>query len=603
MKNIYIEPDEEIISVVDRLMQTKSSQINIVIPAGAQLWQSSINLRLLKREADALGNEVVLVVPDDFCAEMSEKAGFPFKKEKDFSIELSEQKEAQETLEADFASAEKFLPKKEEEKKKASEKDMIKILIDDLETNRKMRSGGLEDNFFQKKQEKPQGTLAKHKDSEKRVADIVNPDFSKKEGFFKDGFFKKKKKDSPTSKNPPEIVRLGENRSAFSGRSEKSKWPKAVIGLAVVSFVFAGVLAYLTLPKAEITLFPYSEEIEFSLLGSGAKDVSSVDSSLNEIPLQEISIKETGQKEFPATGEEQLERKARGTITIYNEYSSSPQTLVATTRFASPEGKIFRIFEKVIVPGASINEGKIVASSIEVEVVADQPGEEYNIEPSNFTIPGFKGTAKYSGFYGKSEASMSGGSTKKVKIILEKDIEEAKKSLSEDLVEAAKGTFQEQIPDHLQIIDQAVKEETEIVSLSAEAGDQAEKAILELEATAQALLYNPSDISQLIEAELAEQISEERMSLSETRKVDWQEIEIDWEKKEANFTLEVRQRIASEIDIAQLKSDLAGKNETEVRRYLVSRPEIESAQIMFWPFWVKRIPLQQDRIEIKIKEN
>ena len=46
MKNIYIEQDEEIISVVDKLIESKNSSINLFIPSGAQIWQSSINLKL-----------------------------------------------------------------------------------------------------------------------------------------------------------------------------------------------------------------------------------------------------------------------------------------------------------------------------------------------------------------------------------------------------------------------------------------------------------------------------------------------------------------------------------------------------------------------------
>ena len=42
---------------------------------------------------------------------------------------------------------------------------------------------------------------------------------------------------------------------------------------------------------------------------------------------------------FPASGEQNVSLKAQGTITIYNAYSSSPQSLVATTRFVTPAGE------------------------------------------------------------------------------------------------------------------------------------------------------------------------------------------------------------------------------------------------------------------------
>jgi len=46
---------------------------------------------------------------------------------------------------------------------------------------------------------------------------------------------------------------------------------------------------------------------------------------------------------------------------------------------------------------------------------------------------------------------------------------------------------------------------------------------------------------------------------------------------------------------------LAGKDEIEVRKYLSSLSEIEGARVIFWPFWVKRIPKNKDKIKITIE--
>ena len=65
-----------------------------------------------------------------------------------------------------------------------------------------------------------------------------------------------------------------------------------------------------------------------------------------------------------------MSQKAQGTLTIYNAYSSAPQTLVATTRFVTPDGKIFRLTNEVTVPGAKITNGQIVPSSINAPIAA-----------------------------------------------------------------------------------------------------------------------------------------------------------------------------------------------------------------------------------------
>ena len=86
----------------------------------------------------------------------------------------------------------------------------------------------------------------------------------------------------------------------------------------------------------------------------------------------------------------EVAQKSKGKITVYNEYGSSPQILIATTRFQSVEGLIFRTLKTISVPGARVENGKTIAGAIDVEVIADKAGQVYNVAPGKFTIPAFK---------------------------------------------------------------------------------------------------------------------------------------------------------------------------------------------------------------------
>src|SRR5208337_1616852 len=104
------------------------------------------------------------------------------------------------------------------------------------------------------------------------------------------------------------------------------------------------------------------------------KAASQINAAQNIIPAQVFLVPKNFTESFPASGEQNVSLKAQGTITIYNAYSSSQQTLVAATRFVTPAGKIFRLVNSVVVPGAAVTNGQIVPSSIAVPVVADQVG-------------------------------------------------------------------------------------------------------------------------------------------------------------------------------------------------------------------------------------
>ncbi|MFH1671217.1 MAG: hypothetical protein ABH889_00345 [Candidatus Portnoybacteria bacterium] len=600
-KNIFIEPNEEIVSVIDRLVQSKSREVSLVVPRGAQIWQSSINLKLLKREADNLNKEVTLIVSDNSEREAAEGIGFLVKKEKDFPVQFAQ---AGPIKRREEPKATKAIPLSE--RKLDKDKDnMIDLLVEGMESDRgKIQAdslageGGEEDEIIARLIKSGGGP-------ERRMADIVNPE-KVKVNFFRKRLLGEKEKERPGEKvkieqktedvvlSRVEPVRTIEGGSGF-------KWSKFLAFFIILAVIISGIVAYLVLPSTEIIITPKIEERKFDLSLIGTVSISRIDEILNRLPLQEIKVVKSDSQEFVATGEKQLNEKARGMITVYNEYSSSDQALVATTRFESPDGKVFRISKNITVPGAKIEEGQIIASSIDVEVIADQPGSDYNIGPTNFTIPGFAGSPKFASFYGKSKESMSGGSIEKVKVVTADDIKQGEKILIDRLKADVDGSLEEQIPGDLKILEGGLKEEVADISSTIEEGDPADKFNLSVDMVVRALLYKEEDLKDLIDLNLIAQIEDDKRPLSDTQKVKWEDPLIDWNKGEAQLSLEVQEGLAFKIDAEKIKNELVGKKEVDVRKYLASQPEIEKAKVNFWPFWVKKIPKQEKKIKITVE--
>ncbi len=74
---IYLEKDDEITSVVDKLKRTEGSSLDIVIPKESLMLQSVINLKLLKRQAESLGKEITIVTQDKVGTKLAEQIGIP----------------------------------------------------------------------------------------------------------------------------------------------------------------------------------------------------------------------------------------------------------------------------------------------------------------------------------------------------------------------------------------------------------------------------------------------------------------------------------------------------------------------------------------------
>ncbi|MBM2820275.1 MAG: hypothetical protein HW405_35 [Candidatus Berkelbacteria bacterium] len=72
---IYLESDEEITTVIDKIKQSKSNNLLLVIPREATILQSVVNLKLLLKEARNLSKEIALVTSDKIGRNLASQVG------------------------------------------------------------------------------------------------------------------------------------------------------------------------------------------------------------------------------------------------------------------------------------------------------------------------------------------------------------------------------------------------------------------------------------------------------------------------------------------------------------------------------------------------
>ena len=74
-KTLYIDIDEEITSIIDRMRKAEAREVIIVAPKNAMLLQSIVNLKLLKKEADRRKKQLLIITQDKIGKKLIEKAG------------------------------------------------------------------------------------------------------------------------------------------------------------------------------------------------------------------------------------------------------------------------------------------------------------------------------------------------------------------------------------------------------------------------------------------------------------------------------------------------------------------------------------------------
>lgn len=394
------------------------------------------------------------------------------------------------------------------------------------------------------------------------------------------------------------------NRKLKQKKSSKKDPLKSAIGFGFLACLLgiAFWLGVFVLPKATIALElqKYPAEVnEQALISINTPEVRT--GNVIVVPGEILKAAKNVEMSFPTTGKADSKRYAEGKLTIYNAYGKDSQTLVATTRFETPDGKIFRLKDNVKISGAAIIDGKIKPSQIDVWVKADKPGPEYNIGPiSKWTIPGFKSDPKrFEGFYGFSSGFMRGGVVGEQAAPTEVEITEAKKKIRESLLNALKGETAVLLTDNFEVLSG-----TTAFEIKREDVYPSEN--------------NPKDFSVFMEAELRQFVFDKEMMrnalIERSRKSLSEEFDlrvksfvfqyenplVDLSKGEISLSVKGNAIFESDINTDVLKSELLGKSEEQVKEAVFKLPGLDKARVSLWPFWVKKVPQDIKKVEVKV---
>lgn len=439
--------------------------------------------------------------------------------------------------------------------------------------------------------------------------DSVNPFFAKSRRQFSDIIVPRGAAPDKTGVSKPpakkrETVKAEAEPSArFS--SPKTSLPKFVgkvlkYGLAGLLVILLAFIIIKVLPRAKVNIITKKAGWEYKNSVAVDKNLANVLTAGEvKIPGQLFFQKKNLSLPFPATGKKQVEKQATGAIIIYNAYSSDPQPLVKRTRFVTPDGKLYRLTQGVTVPGAKIADGKIVPSSLEAEVAADKPGPEYNIGPvERFSIPGFKGSPKYEAFYGESKGSMAGGFIGEVAYPLSEDIKKAKEETAKQLEDALRVLLAAQIPEDFKIMEGAGQFAVTEQDIMTEVDQDGNFSAL-VEGEMSVLTFREADLREALTDKGKNAVggdfdikSQELKYLGQAR--------ADFNDGTMSFPIEFAAVFAPKMDIDDLKRQIKGKSELDLKALIFSLPDVESAQISLWPFWVQKVPNRERKIKISV---
>lgn len=370
----------------------------------------------------------------------------------------------------------------------------------------------------------------------------------------------------------------------------RPRFPYAtLLGALIVVAISVGALFYFSTAKVSVTPNSVSAAVENNFTAT---------KSTGALPYEIIAAEKIASQSVKSTGSENVTANASGKLTIYNA-QSSPQRLVANTRFASPAGLIFRIRSAVTVPAGSAS----APGSIEVTVYADQPGSTYNIGPSSFTVPGFAGTPQETTVYGRSTAAMTGGASGSMPVTDAATRAQAEESLKTALAPDLEQSLAAQIPAGYVLVPGSVT--TSYTPLAPEPSNATGMVDVRLQGSMTAAVFPNAALARAIASSVSGLgYQGEQVTLADTGGLALTPAAgvPDPGASTFAFSLSGTAAITYTVDTARIAAAVSGKTRKEAEVVLTNYPEVKTAVIVLRPFWRQTFPQDPASITVVVEE-
>ena len=542
---IYLEPDEEITSIIDKLKSLEHTKtVFLVTPKSANINQSVVNLKILKKEADNLAMDIAIVTPDVVGRNLATQVGIPI-----------------------YETINSMHPLIEPAKEEPNVNDIIEI--DMTEKTSPKPPPGVKVNYYNPQDENPVVSHPNHHQA----------------------------KQEPVTHSMVSPISMDRYQSPqFSRPKVAKKWlPKLIIFLVLIITGFT--LFYLYYPKATVNIIvksePVSEKIEISV-DTSAKTTSSDGKT---IPGEIIRAEKETTKEFNATGKKDIGEKAKGKVTFSNGAGTVTDLKSGTQIEAN--GLVFVTTENISIPAAtaSVDAGGNVVKNPgtkEGAVEALQAGEPYNISATDFSV------VNHSNISAASHNSFSGGTTKQLTVISQKDLDDAQETLKKEIKEQLKIDLANNASGKkYNIVADGIEYRDGSFVADKQAGAETDKFSANMKINAQTIAFYENDYRNAVVKALGVKIpSNKELVLSTNDQIEQGNFSTDFSKGTLKIDGTIKTKLAPKINDEDIKNSIKGQSLLSAENTLRQNTNIASYNIKSNVNWIKKIPSKNGNIII-----
>lgn len=551
---IYIDIDDEITGIINKMQNSDASVVSLVLPKRASVLQSIVNMRLLKRAADENKKTVVLITSEAGLLPLAGAAGVKVAKTLDSTASIPsapDSDDKEETVDEDTAEV------RDTEITAATAGAMAVGALAGLPPKDEVETLELEDD-----------------EAEPNASDdgTMHVDFKKP----------KVKKDAKLKVPNFNKFRL----SLF------------VIGTLLVLMIGGFVYANNVLPKATITINTDAVSVNASINTTLSSTATKVDLATSTIPAKIVSEPKTYTQTATASGKKFTDA-ATGSVTMTAQTCSVPLNKVPDP-VPSGTGISYNGLT-YITQGQSttfLTTGVVGTTCITytalapTKITAQAGGTNYNVSGVSFKVAGRNDVS--------ASGSASGGTDNFLTSLSQADIDAAtakivtndpnvKQDLASQLTKAG------DVPILITLSASAP-----VVTTSAKVGDQVANATVTDVITYTMFGVKDTDLKSLVDNSISSQIDPAKQSiLTEGLSAATYTLQ-NRSDTVAQVTLETSATVGPQLNATLIHKQVLGKKVGDVKSLLAGSPGVTSVDVKLSPFWVTSVPKGSSKVTIVI---
>lgn len=560
---VYVDVDDEITTIIDKMNNADAKVIALVLPKRAAVFQSIVNMKLLKRRAEQANKHLVLITSEAGLMPLAGMAGVY------------------------VAST---LQSKPEVPTAPAGDDLPEDADDEPVT---MGSGSGDDFDAARNATTPVGALAGTSSGAAGINDLPD-DIQELDKAAPAG--------KANGKPSPEMAAMAAGGAAAASSAPKDKKLQVpnffrfrkrlvFIGLGLVALIGLWYVAWFVMPTAAVTIKTRTSDIDANLDIVLDTDATTVDTEELSVPAKIQQQQKNNTQQSPATGTENRGERATGSVTLSLADCSQDSVSIPAGTGLSSGGMTFITQSSATLSSAEIG-GKCRnadfpnVSSDEVTVIAQKGGAGYNIGAASFS-------GAPAGVTAASSAAMTGGTDNIIKIVQQSDIDAAKAKMANN---AEKDTVKSQLQKSLEenglyAIQPTFHVAGSDVTTSVKVGDEAEAVTVSQTITYTMYGTKKADLRKLIEAEAEDKIDKAKQGIIDDGigKAKFTVPE-PGAPPQLKLTMAVTAVAGPQLDVEQVKQGMVGKKSGVVKDAIKTNPGVDDVEVKYSPFWVTKAP-------------